>query len=64
VFLRYPTRVEPARKRDLGWAASELGVPVGVWFRTHLHPSDRVVPDCPRATEAVETCINLPCLLE
>jgi dTDP-4-amino-4,6-dideoxygalactose transaminase len=62
VFLRYPVLVEAARKRDLAWAARELGVSPGVWFRTPLHPGPERPPDCPNAELAAERCINLPCL--
>jgi perosamine synthetase len=63
VFLRYPVLVEPARKVDLRWGRSELGVEIGVWFRSHLHPSPKIVTSCPNADRAVAKCINLPCLL-
>jgi perosamine synthetase len=61
VFLRYPVLVEPEKKTDRRWAAEELGVELGVWFASPLHPSPRPVPECPNAHLAVERCINLPC---
>ena len=63
IFLRYPVLVDPAQKRDLRWAQRDLGFRPGVWFISHLHPSPRPVPDCPRAEEAVAGTINLPTLL-
>ena len=63
VFLRYPLLVKPAMKMDTDWARRELGVNLGVWFRTNLHPSPRHVKGCPNADRAVAECVNLPCLL-
>jgi len=63
VFLRYPVMVEPARKRDLSWAEETLGVAPGVWFSSNIHPADVRVEGCPNADEAVQRCINLPCLI-
>jgi len=63
VFLRYPTRVERERKRDRRWARREIGVELGVWYVSAVHPVNRPVKDCPRAMEAVATCVNLPTLL-
>ena len=63
VFLRYPILVDPEQKRDLRWAERDLGFRPGVWFTSHLHPSTRPVPGCPRADEAVAGTINLPTLL-
>lgn len=63
VFLRYPVLVEAAKKEDTDWARRELGIDLGVWFRTHLHPSPRLVEDCPNAGKAVAGCVNFPCLL-
>jgi dTDP-4-amino-4,6-dideoxygalactose transaminase len=62
VFLRYPVMVEPERKKDTSWAPEEIGVEVGVWFLSNLHPVPARIDDCPRADEAVARCINLPCL--
>ncbi|HEX5132870.1 MAG TPA: DegT/DnrJ/EryC1/StrS family aminotransferase [Candidatus Krumholzibacteria bacterium] len=63
VFLRYPVLVDPARKRDRSWARRTLGVELGVWFVSNLHPSPRRVEGCPNAAAAVERCINFPTLL-
>lgn len=61
-FLRYPVRVETARKRDLRWVRRELGVNAARWFRSQLHPGPERVRGCPNAETAVARCINLPCL--
>lgn len=63
IFLRYPVLVEPARKNDTEWARRELGINLGVWFVTHLHPSPRPVKNCPNADRAVVQCVNFPCIL-
>jgi len=63
VYLRYPVLVEPEKKKDLLWAARELGVSPGVWFVSNLHPVPGVLADCPNANLAVERCINFPSLL-
>jgi perosamine synthetase len=63
VFLRYPVLVEPAKKRDISWARAELGVGIGVWFVSHLHPAPGRLEHCPNADRAVAGCVNLPCLL-
>jgi perosamine synthetase len=52
VFLRYPTLADPAQKENPVWAADELGVVLGVWFKTHVHPVARKVDNCPNATLA------------
>lgn len=61
VFLRYPVLVEPHKKADPAWAREELGIELGVWFVTHLHPAERPVAGCPNADKAVRQCVNLPC---
>jgi dTDP-4-amino-4,6-dideoxygalactose transaminase len=63
VFLRYPVLVEPERKRDTSWGTPELGVALGVWFVSHLHPAAGRVEGCPNADRAVAGCVNMPCLL-
>jgi perosamine synthetase len=63
VFLRYPVLVEPERKKDPSWAKRELGIELGVWFVSHIHPADWPVANCPRATEAVQRCVNFPSLI-
>lgn len=60
VFLRYPVMVAPEKKRDTRWALRDPGVNAGVWFVSHLHPSNRRVEGCPNADRAVEGCINFP----
>jgi dTDP-4-amino-4,6-dideoxygalactose transaminase len=62
VFLRYPVMVEPEKKQDTTWAMSELGVRPGLWFKTHIHPVDWPVANCPNADRAVAQCINMPVL--
>ncbi|MEE9269157.1 MAG: aminotransferase class I/II-fold pyridoxal phosphate-dependent enzyme [Candidatus Krumholzibacteria bacterium] len=64
VFLRYPVLVEPEKKRKPSWAKKELGVTLGVWFISHVHPAPRSIDGCPHADEAVRRCVNLPCLLD
>ncbi len=63
IFLRYPVIVEPARKVDRSWGATELKVEIGEWFKGSLHPLPGVQPGCPLAAVAVERCVNLPCLI-
>jgi dTDP-4-amino-4,6-dideoxygalactose transaminase len=64
VYLRYPVLVEAARKRNTDWARKQFNVELGVWFVSHIHPTQRVVRGCPQADRAVECCINFPCLME
>lgn len=64
VFLRYPLLVEPDRKADTKWARDELGIDIGVWFRTNIHPAAKIVEDCPNADLAVERCVNMPTILD
>lgn len=64
VFLRYPIMVEPEKKRDTTWALEELGVSLGVWFISNIHPSKRVVLGCPNADAAVRQCVNLPTIIK
>ncbi len=64
VYLRYPVLVEPEKKQRKLWAVKELGVNLGVWFTSNTHPAHQVVEGCPNADQAVEQCINLPCLLD
>ncbi len=63
VFLRYPVLATAALKRNRSWARRQLDVELGVWFVSHLHPSDRMLDGCPQASEAVARCINFPTLL-
>ncbi len=60
VYLRYPVMVEPEKKEDTSWAYRELGVSLGVWFKSNIHPSDFPVQGCPRADQAVRQCVNFP----
>ena len=62
VFLRYPVMVEPERKKNTQWAKRELKLNLGVWFKTHLHPSSKPVTGCPNAEKAIAQCVNFPCL--
>jgi dTDP-4-amino-4,6-dideoxygalactose transaminase len=59
VYLRYPVLVEPEKKRNLKWGA-ELGVELGRWFVSNLHPAKFSVDGCPNANAAVERCVNFP----
>jgi perosamine synthetase len=61
VYLRYPILVEPEKKADTSWAREQLGVELGVWFTTKLHPAERSIAGCPNADTAVRRCVNLPC---
>jgi dTDP-4-amino-4,6-dideoxygalactose transaminase len=63
VFLRYPVMVEPARKQDRSWGPRELGVQVGQWFVSPIHPVDTTLVNCPNAAVAVSRCINFPGLI-
>jgi dTDP-4-amino-4,6-dideoxygalactose transaminase len=62
VFLRYPVLVEPEKKKDRSWAVQGLGVELGVWYVSNIHPASWVVEDCPNANRAVAQCVNFPCL--
>ena len=64
VYLRYPVMVEPGKKQDRSWAYKELGLFLGVWFASNLHPASWPVKGCPNADKAVKQCINFPSLLE
>lgn len=60
VYLRYPVMVEPEKKSDTSWAYKELGVSLGVWFVSNIHPATWRVNGCPNADRAVKQCINFP----
>lgn len=62
IYLRYPVMVEPEKKRDTSWAYKELGLSLGVWFLSNLHPANLTVNGCPNANKAVQQCINFPTL--
>jgi dTDP-4-amino-4,6-dideoxygalactose transaminase len=62
VYLRYPLLVEPEKKANRTWAARELGVELGVWFVSHVHPAPERIGGCPNADAAVRQCINFPTL--
>jgi len=64
VFLRYPLLVEPEKKKDTLWGYRELGVKLGVWYKSNLHPVTSKVEGCPYADEAVRRCINFPTIRE
>ncbi|HWC33216.1 MAG TPA: DegT/DnrJ/EryC1/StrS family aminotransferase [Mycobacteriales bacterium] len=61
VFLRYPVLVPAAMKQDTSWGR-DLGVEVGIWFASQLHPVPGEIESCPNAQHAVEHCVNLPTL--
>lgn len=60
VFLRYPVLVEPEKKKIRTWACDELGIELGVWFVSHLHPVQQEIKECPMAKKAIAQCINFP----
>lgn len=64
IYLRYPVLVEPEKKADTSWAREKLGVELGVWFTSQLHPVKCDIKACPNAERAVNQCINFPCLME
>ncbi|NIM18674.1 MAG: aminotransferase class I/II-fold pyridoxal phosphate-dependent enzyme [Candidatus Latescibacteria bacterium] len=64
VYLRYPVLVEPEKKQDFSWAKKTLNVTPGVWYESHIHPTERPVEGCPNADKAIKSCINFPCLLD
>lgn len=64
IHLRYPVMVAPEKKRDTSWAQEELGVRLGVWFVSNIHPSSMKVAACPNADRAVKRCINFPGVFE
>lgn len=63
VFLRYPVMVEEQKKRNRQWARKSLGVDLGVWFISNIHPAGLRVDGCPNSNRAVAQCINFPTLL-
>ena len=60
VYLRYPVMVEPEKKSDTSWAYKDLGVSLGVWFVSNIHPASWRVDGCPNADRAVKQCVNFP----
>lgn len=62
VFLRYPVLVEDSKKKNIFWALDQLGVVLGVWFVSNVHPVQVQIENCPSADEAVSRCVNFPCL--
>jgi len=63
VYLRYPVMIEPERKSDTSWAYKELGLSLGVWFVSNIHPATWRVDGCTNADRAVRQCINFPGLM-
>ncbi len=63
VFLRYPVLVEQEKKSHSGWSLKELGVEVGSWFVSQLHPVRVALEGFPNSSIAVRQCINLPTLM-
>ncbi len=63
VYLTYPVMVEPEKKSDISWAYKELGVSLGVWFVSNIHPATWRVNGCPNADLAVKQCVNFSTLL-
>jgi len=64
VYLRYPVMVEPEKKSDTSWAYKELGVSLGVWFVSNIHPASWRVEGCPNADRAVKQCVNFPGVIQ
>ena len=62
IFLRYPVIVDAALKRDPRPLREALGIEVGGWYLSHLHPAKDDLRGFPRAERAIERCINLPTL--
>ena len=60
VYLRYPVMVESEKKSDTSWAYKELGVSLGAWFVSNIHPATWRVNGCPNADRAVKQCVNFP----
>jgi len=60
VYLRYPVLVEAEKKSSTEWAHKELGISLGVWFVSNIHPASWRVNGCPNANRAVRECINFP----
>lgn len=60
VYLRYPIMVEPGKKKNTSWAYKKLGISLGVWFVSNIHPVDWLAEGCPNADRAVKQCINFP----
>jgi len=60
VYLRYPVMVEAQKKQDTSWAYKELGISLGVWFVSNIHPVSWPVEGCPNADKAVRQCVNFP----
>jgi dTDP-4-amino-4,6-dideoxygalactose transaminase len=66
VLSRYPVRVD--RKPEVVAAAARLGIEIGTWFETPLHPLPMerhrehgyIAGACPRAEEAAAQVVNLP----
>ncbi len=63
VWLRFPVLVEPEKKQNTEWARKALGVELGVWFVSHLHPSNiDIEGSYPNSKKAINQCVNLPTL--
>lgn len=60
IFLRYPVIADPSMKLNTSWSYAEIGVEIGKWFISNLHPSKSHVDNCPNADIAVERCVNFP----
>lgn len=61
--VKYPVLVEAEKKRNRDWAMKELGINLGVWFVSNIHPAHCSVEGCPNADKAVRQSINFPSLL-
>jgi dTDP-4-amino-4,6-dideoxygalactose transaminase len=64
VYLRYPVLVEEEKKMNTAWAINELGVQLGVWFVSNVHPAAWPVTGCPNANKAVRQCVNFPTIID
>jgi dTDP-4-amino-4,6-dideoxygalactose transaminase len=63
VYLRYPVLVEPEKKENTQWASQELGVELGVWFSSQVHPVLTKIVGCPNSEIAVKQCVNFPTIM-
>ncbi|MCG8606598.1 DegT/DnrJ/EryC1/StrS family aminotransferase, partial [bacterium] len=65
IFLRYPVRVQ--NKSEVLQKAAKLGIELGSWFDSPLHPVESPMPvfgyqsgTCPVAKQICSEVINLP----
>lgn len=63
IILTYSSALSCVRRGRPPLLGHELGVDAGVKFTDSIRPVEGTLPYCPRAAEAVATCVNFPCLL-